>query len=51
MASGAAPQGKQKAAVAPINSGLPTGGGAGTTDVVIPGRRATLPANKSNKVA
>lgn len=41
----AAPQGKPKAAAPTINSGLPTGGSPGTTEVVLPGRAKPIAAN------
>lgn len=42
----AAKQGAPKSAAPKIDSGLPTGGSPGSTDVVYPGRANPIPASK-----
>ncbi|MHB1099433.1 MAG: hypothetical protein ACYCZR_07745 [Burkholderiales bacterium] len=46
----AAPQGPTKPALAPIDTGIPTGGAPGGGDVVLPGRAATIAGNSKKTV-
>lgn len=46
----ASPQGPTKPAMGPIDTGLPSAGGNGSSEVVMPGRPAPTPANPSNTV-
>lgn len=43
----AAKQGAPKSAAPKIDSGLPTGGNPGTTNVIYPGRATPVAANKA----
>lgn len=46
----ASPQGPAKPALAPIDSGVPSAGGNGSSEVVLPGRPAPTPANSSKTI-